>query len=343
MSSSLEITTGARLHFGLLSYRPSPGRHAFGGAGLMIDSPRFRIAAEVVDNASAHASCTETESLDSSGVSKRDRSLLCLRAEEFADRYRENCPRHRTFPAVHFKMNEAIPPHVGLGSGTQLAMVVARALALLTGDDELDDVKLAARVGRGARSAVGIHGFSNGGFLVDGGKSDDRSTGSLAARAEFPADWRLVLVTPVAETGLSGNAELEAFAQLPPISQSVSDRLYRLLLKKLLPALLEADFAACGEAIFEFGRSVGECFAPVQGGTYASPAMRQLVKHLRHQGIRGVGQTSWGPTIFTLCPDQKLAEELVAELSTDSRWSECRFHVAAPMNTGAAIQTNTKM
>lgn len=320
MTREITITTGARLHFGLLSHRPAAGR-TFGGAGLMVDAPRFKIVARP----------SEVDVVKGSPDSMS-------RGEAFLACYRNNClQNHQPLPC-RLEIRDEISPHTGLGSGTQLGLAIAQALALLGGDDDVEPAALAERVGRGARSALGIHGFNRGGFLVDGGKSGDASIGVLAARVEFPADWRMLLITPDTKPGLSGAPEREAFAQLPSMPQTTTDRLCGIVLMRMLPAIVEANFAQCGEALFEFGRTVGEYFASVQGGIYADESMSRLVEHLRQAGIQGVGQTSWGPTIFALCPDQKSAEQLAADSATDPRWSSCRCLVTAPMNTGCVIQ-----
>jgi beta-RFAP synthase len=235
------------------------------------------------------------------------------------------------------RIDEAIPGHIGLGSGTQLGMAVAKVLSALVGENSVKPSELARRVNRGRRSALGIHGFATGGFLVDGGKRTEGDVGALLDRADFPVEWRFVLVTPADATGLSGNAELDAFARLPAMPAGTTGRLCSILLLELLPAVLEADFDTCGAALYEFGRLVGDYFAPVQGGTYATPATTELVRRLRQRGIRGVGQTSWGPTLFALCPDPPAAEELKRDLAA-SRWCDCRFSIAAPLNRGALVR-----
>jgi beta-RFAP synthase len=318
MTRQFEITTGSRLHFGLVSHAPADGA-GFGGAGLMIDSPGFQVVAEKNER----------------DVVEGDEPFR-TRAEEFVNRYRQygtsNSP-----PPCRIRICRTISPHCGLGSGTQLGMAVARALSLLAGDDHRDAESLGLRIGRGRRSAIGIHGFARGGFLVDGGKAAAGQIGSLTARVDFPAEWRLLLVTPTDEIGLSGRAETDAFARLPSMSESTTNRLRGIVLTRLLPAVVEADFDVCGKALFDFGRAVGKYFAVIQGGTYASPLMRGLVEQLHQQGLQGVGQTSWGATIFVLTRDSNSAEELAADLSTDPRWNHCRFHIAAPMNTGAVV------
>jgi predicted sugar kinase len=68
----------------------------------------------------------------------------------------------------------------------------------------------------------------------------------------------------------------------------------------MLPALLEADLPAFGEALYEFNRRVGEMFRPIQGGIYAHPRSAAIVEFVRKQSIAGVGQSSWGPALFAI-------------------------------------------
>src|SRR3954469_20377891 len=69
---------------------------------------------------------------------------------------------------AHLRVVEAIPPHVGLGSGTKLALAVAQALAVLDGRT-VDAPALAEAAGRAARSAVGMWTFALGGLVIEGG------------------------------------------------------------------------------------------------------------------------------------------------------------------------------
>ncbi|NIQ97303.1 MAG: GHMP kinase, partial [Desulfuromonadales bacterium] len=69
-------------------------------------------------------------------------------------------------------VEEAIPEHVGLGSGTQLGLAVAAAMTRLHGL-ELDSSELLRRLDRGLRSGIGIGAFRMGGVLLDGGIGPD--------------------------------------------------------------------------------------------------------------------------------------------------------------------------
>jgi predicted sugar kinase len=68
----------------------------------------------------------------------------------------------------------------------------------------------------------------------------------------------------------------------------------------MLPALGGEDLEGFGEAMYEFNARVGDAFAPAQGGRYAGPAVAALVARLRGLGVTGVGQSSWGPTVFAV-------------------------------------------
>jgi hypothetical protein len=99
-----------------------------------------------------------------------------------------------------------------------------------------------------------------------------------------------------------------------------------------------ADFAQAGESIGRFGRLVGEYFAPVQGGVFADERMRRVAKALEARDIHGFGQSSWGPTLFVLCPDAELAGRLALDLANDPAGADCQFTIAAPLNRGARVE-----
>src|SRR5262249_41806239 len=70
-------------------------------------------------------------------------------------------------------------------------------------------------------------------------------------------------------------------------------------------SIIEKDVHTFGETLYEFNRRAGEMFARVQGGIYAHPRIDEIIKYIRSAGIRGVGQSSWGPTVFAIgLPDE---------------------------------------
>jgi beta-RFAP synthase len=259
------------------------------------------------------------------------------RTAEFVHRVREAAAGEPVFPACRIELQETIPSHAGLGSGTQLGLAVARLLSELSGEQDVPVELLARRTGRGLRSAIGLHGFAQGGFLVDGGRAGSGRLGTLAARVEFPPAWRLLLVAPPQSKGLSGADEQHAFAAQPAMPQSLTGDLCRIALMDWLPALIEADFARAAAAMYEFGLGVGHFFEPVQGGVFAHTTMARLADEVRRRGFAGVAQTSWGPTTCVLCDSGAVAQQLAGDLAHDSRWTDCSFQIAEPLNRGASV------
>jgi beta-RFAP synthase len=304
----------------MLAHGPAQ-RRQFGGVGLMIDRPgvSLRLVADELDSVTAAAA-------------DRDHVI------EIVTRYRERCGTAVQPPRCRIEMQSSIPPHVGLGSGTQLAMAVAKGLSVIAGESEVSTPELARRVLRGKRSSIGLHGFEAGGLLVDGGKRHATEISPIVARTEVPDDWRFLLVRPPAEVGCSGTSELHAFAKLPPIPERTTERLCRLIVLDLVPALRSRDFEGFSAALREFNHTVGEHFAAVQGGVFSSPRMAELASWLESRGVVCAGQTSWGPTLFAACSSATQARQLAIEVG-DGGWSDCVVDVAAPLNRGATCST----
>ncbi len=207
-------------------------------------------------------------------------------------------------------VHRAIPSHAGLGSGTQLALAVARALAHLHGVPA-DVPELARAVGRGQRSAIGTWAFAQGGFIVEGGRRiGSAEIAPLLARFDVPVSWRCVVAVPEGAPGLSGEAEATAFHQLPPPADQEVERVSHLVLMQLLPALVEADLPSFGEALSAVQRITGGWFAKQQGGVFAPGPTGQVVADMAAWGAVGVGQSSWGPAAYGLVEGDEAAADL---------------------------------
>lgn len=307
----IRVTAPARLHFGLIHPGPVrdwtgidggsavPGRR-FGGCGVMLDQPRAQIRVEPASEWSVTGPAAD-------------------RAIEFARRFAGSvCPGE--LRPQRITVEAMLPEHCGFGSGTQLALAVARGLALAAGHADWGAVELAKRVGRGARSAAGIHGFEHGGFIVDGGKRADDSIAPLIARISVPADWRWLLLWPSRGSGMYGRKEYEAMEQLTPVEKhaSYAERMCRLLVTGLLPALAEGDFESFSAALFDYNALAGELFSPLQGGRYQKEFAAEMVAVLRECGVVGVGQSSWGPAVFAVMPDPSTAAKALAHFRVHS-------------------------
>src|SRR5204863_8056502 len=112
---------------------------------------------------------------------------------------------------LDLEIQQAPAAHAGLGSGTQMGMAVAKILSILAGESEITAAELARRARRGLRSALGLHGFQQGGLLVEAGQRESSEISPLVARADFPLQWRFILARPLGVTGLSGAAEMNGF------------------------------------------------------------------------------------------------------------------------------------
>jgi beta-RFAP synthase len=269
------VEAAARLHLGVLDLGGSLGRW-FGGIGASIHAPTLLVSARADDTLRV-----EGEAAD--------------RAREFAQRFLDShAPGRGAYICVH----RVLPSHAGLGSGTQLALAVAQAIAE-TYEIDVDAAALSRAVGRARRSAIGTWTFAGGGLVVEGGRRRDRDDpGPLVARIPFPDSWRCVVAVPQATPGISGMREVEAFAQLSAPPDGEVAHIAHLVLMSLLPAVVEDDIEAFGAALTEIQEISGRWFAGVQGGTFAPGISAELIAHMRQWGAFGVGQSSWGPTVY---------------------------------------------
>lgn len=132
------IRTPARLHLGLLDLDGGLGR-IYGGIGLAINHPNVILEAQPSSNLTIHGK--------KSTVVK---SLI----ERFLTTYRVK-------DKIVVDVRQTIPEHAGLGSGTQLALAVATALAKIF-RIEASTRELANIMGRGQVSGVGTAVFEHG-------------------------------------------------------------------------------------------------------------------------------------------------------------------------------------
>ena len=291
----IRVSAPTRLHFGLVQV-PSLGATArqFGGCGLMLAEPRVAIQVERASQWCAQG----PES---------------TRALQFARRVAEKL---MISEPLGIKVDACPPGHTGLGVGTALGLAIARGITVLQSRHEAAADELAALTGRGERSAVGVRGAGVGGFIIDGGRAPNGGVGLLLARLNFP-DWPVVLMRPVGPAAWHGQAEQTAFDRPrdPVASTGTAAQMAHTLLLGIWPAILERDYPAFAEAIVRYNRLAGEPFAADQGGVYSSPDAERLIQVARHSGGLAAGQSSWGPTLFAICPDAQTVESVVRSLT----------------------------
>ena len=319
----VQVKTPARLHLGLIDLNGNLGR-IFGGLGIGIDKPNIVLEANTQEGLSVMGEKSELA-----------RSL----AMRFFEAYKLE-------PNAHIQIKQTIPEHTGLGSGTQMALAVASALAKLNGLNASEE-QLSIVMGRGKRTGVGTAIFARGGFVVDGGRLlkstelDKEKLSPLIFRQAFPEDWRLVVAIPNTYLGLSNHEENEAFEHLEPMSSEKVGRVCRLIVMKLLPALVDRDIKNFGEALTEIQVTVGENFSSVQGGRYSNSLIADGIGYMHKQGTYGVGQSSWGPAFYGLVGNQGEAEKVQLKMQAFLGEDEGgEVFVAKANNRGAIIKAS---
>jgi beta-RFAP synthase len=326
-ASAVTVDAPARLHLGFLDPSASLGR-AFGSVGLTIDTFGTRITAQRAD---------ETQILGAHTEAQRARIAQYLDV------------LHGAYggPPVAIEVQQAPRAHAGLGSGTQLALAVGTAFVSLLGRSP-PTADLARLLGRGARSGIGLLGFDHGGLIVDSGRGRASPDGagnqprlpSILTRQPFPEAWRILLVDDTRREGLHGDEERRALATLAPFPQTLAAHLCHLVLMLVLPGIAEHDFDAFAKGIGELQQTIGEYFAPVQGGVFSSPAVAAALDAAAAatQHRAGIGQTSWGPTGFAFLRSAQDAERAFAAAKDATRGtSGVVCSVAAGNNRGAAV------
>ncbi|MFO1089546.1 MAG: beta-ribofuranosylaminobenzene 5'-phosphate synthase family protein [Hyphomicrobiales bacterium] len=314
MLSSVTVTVPARVHLGFFDLSATIGRR-FGSIGLALERPVTSVT-----------------------VRRAPASTVQGPEEERAGRHLETLKRALSLKGEYaVTINEAIPAHAGLGSGTQLALALAGAIRTLNGLP-LAPRADAALLGRGARSGIGIGLFETGGLVVDGGRGGLDEPPPILARLAVPADWRILLVFDEQCLGVHGAAEVQAFRDLPSFPADSAARICHLVLMQALPALAEADLPRFGSAIEEVQQRLGEHFAPAQGGVFTSPAVQAAVRFLAAHGGHGPGQSSWGPTGFVFARSAADAAELAAAFGREKAFDGLRLDVVAARNHGAVIE-----
>lgn len=311
----VRVSAPARLHLGFLDLNGNLGRR-FGSIGLAIDRPSTEL---VLKRSPAFA------------VQGPDHE----RAERILRRYAE---AYAPGVAYQLDISAAIPPHAGLGSGTQLALAIGAAVAAAAGFNH-DASELGEFVDRGARSAIGMAAFETGGFIVDGGRGSNDQAPPLLIRADFPDAWRVLLIIDPRAAGVHGEAETKAFAKLPPLPEAAAAHICRLVLMQLVPGLKETDITAFGAAVTEIQAIVGGHFAAAQGGTpWTSAAVGRIAAMLNDAGALGTGQSSWGPTGFAFVPSQEIAERLYATFVEAVRAEGLEILIGCGRNRGALVE-----
>jgi beta-ribofuranosylaminobenzene 5'-phosphate synthase len=291
----IQITTPSRLHITLIDLNASLGR-VDGGVGLTLKRPCMKISAE-----------------------QTDEGVFVTGNSEHLDRMKKAA--EAVIPegsGVHISAETSYRSHMGLGSGTQSALAAGWAVNQLY-ELGLGVREIAALVGRGGTSGIGVESFEHGGFIVDGGhRFADKAAFSPSAasrvppgpvlfRHDFP-DWPIVVAIPHLK-GASDEREVDIFQEYCPIPLHEVQALSHIILMEMLPSVLEADMASFGDALNRI-QDVGFKQREV---ALQPREVRQSMNVMREAGAYGAGMSSFGPTVFCVAEEPELVRGAVSE------------------------------
>ena len=208
-----------------------------------------------------------------------------------------------------------VRPHIGLGSGTQIALSAAAAVNDLYSLGR-DVRELAQITRRGGTSGIGVLAFEKGGFIVDcGHKTTDKDgflpsskstapPAGLIFRTVFP-DWDVVIAIPPT-CGISGETEKAFFQSVCPVPIDDVREISYTILMQMLPAIAEQDIESFGKAINRIqGLGFKKHEVEIQ-----PPVVKETAALMLKSGLCGAGVSSFGPAIYGFSENRKQSEEI---------------------------------
>jgi len=364
----LEVRTGCRLHFGLMELAAgAPLR--FAGLGLMLKQPGYQLTLEEGQAASITVQAGEADELQ-----QRIRAVIDLRLSSAGPAHLARlagcCVQVQQALPLHSGLGAGTQLACAVATGLELWLrqpsnsagenpafstqvqdeSLANSAAGLTVDDEgwqslpadwtaRDLLRFA---GRGLRSAIGLSGFQYGGLLLDEGYSHDTG-GNLAQRplaamaTVLNSEWRVVLLIPNGAKRVHGRREAALIDQLGRTPHAHAQRMLELARQAFQVVQVGGDFDQFTDCLEQYMHLGGQLFGPFQNGLYNGPQITEAVELARLAGLQGVGQSSWGPTVFGFAEDPKRAERMAQQLSLwRPTWT---ITTATPADTGAQVRS----
>lgn len=287
----IKITSYTRLHFGLISMNEHSHR-IDGGFGLYVNLPSAEIFIE-------------------------NDKKICVKG--YNDKYYEKIlkenEKYLELSKVKVVINNIVDPHVGLGLKTQISMALLQGLKLFAGN-EINLTDMLPIIKRGGTSGIGIHSFLNGGFTVDGGHLWGIEKNKLCPSADvisyklsplivhknFP-NWGICIIIPNTKKHVYGKQETKLFSEFTPILQSEIDSLCKWILMGVIPAIQNNDLES-------FGYSLNNCMHlgfKKKEIEFWQENVKYYINILKEANFKGVGMTSFGPTVFGFTQDIQTA------------------------------------
>jgi beta-ribofuranosylaminobenzene 5'-phosphate synthase len=253
----------------------------------MIDKPLVEAVAKPSDR---------VEVATSAGLHPDTRSYLLSRIQRLVDEF--------PGPAASVELRTDAAEHVGFGSKTSMTLASLTATANAT-DRAVDRLALQRLSGRGGASGVGIHGFFSGGFIVDSGRLgmfpllpssllEPTVIPTPLLTTSMPKEWKITLVLPPGKKA-AGETEASFFRRVTPIPRSEVLEQFALVYHGIVPAVLERDLEAFGDALHQFSDLGFKSREISEQGT----AVNSTIAALR-EVAPCVGMSSMGPLVFAI-------------------------------------------
>ena len=226
---------------------------------------------------------------------------------------------------VEVEVESCPAAHAGLGAKTQLLLAVVTGVVRCHGIP-VDADALAKLSGRAGTSGIGLYGFLQGGFILDGGhqvaaklgetiyrpSSYSQTAGAppLLGRYAFP-DWPVLLISCPGHR-IHGEWEARLFQEVCPVPNEDVQALCQIILMQLLPALVTQDVRGFGDALWDIQARRWKAFEIAS----QVPAIGRIMSRVRKElGVAGIGMSSWGTSI--MCVDERLSGPAASGLVTD--------------------------
>ncbi|HMK47523.1 MAG TPA: beta-ribofuranosylaminobenzene 5'-phosphate synthase [Methanocella sp.] len=309
----LRIRTPSRIHMTLIDMNGALGR-VDGGIGITLEDPCIELKAKLADT-------------------------IRVRGDpELNERMRKACETVLPGHGIDISIKKSYWNHIGLGSGTQSALAAGIAMSTLY-NLKLTPREVAAKIGRGGTSGIGIGSFEHGGFILDGGHRMDVKKAFLPSsfakgvppaplimQHNFPEDWDIVLAIPPTK-GAYDLYERDIFANLCPIPLHEVEQLSHIILMQMLPALVEKDMDTFGRAVNSI-QEIGFKKREID----LQPGSAELLEGLRSSGAAGAGMSSFGPTMYAITDKPAKVEAAAKKLVKN-----CAIIRTHARNSGAEI------
>lgn len=202
-------------------------------------------------------------------------------------------------------IEKAIPEHKGFGSKSITKLSIAKAYLELY-NIKIEISELAITLKRGGTSGISVNIIEKGGIILDGGRKTKKdivfSPSSAQKTIEIPPilfhdemiDVPICLLIPQ-EKGIANELEKNFFKKNCPISEKYVEKLSRIILSEILPAICEKDLETFCDGInriqhLKWKKSEIEIYPK---------KYKKLICHLQKIGY-GCGMSSVGPTIYVI-------------------------------------------